>query len=269
MVQELRLNISCPDTVMTLTKVDFANILFAGPCNRKCPDCIGQQLPAKVNRSNLDEFPPQNITGFIQTVNQLDIHRIIFTATNTDPQLYCCEIALLDMLRERIHAGSEYALHTNGVMALQKMQVFNRFDKVTISIPSFNPQTYAQLMGSSDIPDIARIVQQAHIPVKLSMLLAEENVNEIPQYIRHCARIGIKRVVLRKRYAETREWEILKGVKPQHYYRNNPVYLIEGVEVTYWTFETTTSTSLNLYADGTLSTTYLMVQTPEFEGVSV
>ena len=108
---------------MTLSKVDFANILFAGPCNRRCPDCIGQQLPAKVNRSNLDEFPPQNITGFIQTVNRLDIRRIIFTATNTDPQLYCCEIALLDMLREN---------RIDDVRSLLKHVLGNRIDPDTL-----------------------------------------------------------------------------------------------------------------------------------------
>jgi hypothetical protein len=248
---------------MTLPEVDFANILFAGPCNRWCPDCIGHRLPAKVNLSNLDLFPPKNIAGFIEAVNQLRIRHIIFTATNTDPQLYCCEVALLDMLRESIHTRAEYALHTNGVLALQKMNTFQHYDKATISIPSFNPHTYARLMGSPDIPDIANIIRQANIPIKLSMLLTEQNVGEIPHYLKHCADVGVKRVVLRKRYAETREWDILPGVKPKRFYRHNPVYMIEGVEVTYWIFETTTSTSLNLFADGTLSQTYLLAQTPE------
>jgi hypothetical protein len=72
-------------------------------------------------------------------------------------------------------------------------------------------------------------------------------------------------VVLRKRYAETREWHILQGIKPKCYFLNNPVYHIEGVEVTYWDFETTTGTSLNLFADGTLSTTYLLAKTPEIK----
>jgi molybdenum cofactor biosynthesis enzyme MoaA len=245
-------------------KIDFANILFAGPCNRRCPDCIAHHLPARVNRSNLNEFPPKNITGFIAAVNRHNIRRIIFTATNTDPQLYCCESELLEMLRERIQVGAEYALHTNGVLALQNMHVFRQYDKVTISVPSFYPDTYALLMGTLDIPDISRIVEQGGIPVKLSMLLSEENVDEIPQYIRYSAKVGVKRVVLRKRYGELREWEILQGIQPLHFYRNNPVYNIEGVEVTYWTFETTTSTSLNLYADGTLSTSYLLAESPEF-----
>ncbi len=248
---------------MPLSKVDFANILFSGPCNRWCPDCIGHHLPARINQSNLEQFPLRNIAGLIATVNALHIQRIIFTATNTDPQLYCCEVALLDLLRERIPNGAEYALHTNGVLALQKMEAFRHYDKATISIPSFNPDTYARMMGSSDVPDVARIIEQADIPIKLSMLLSTHNVSEIPQYLKYCAAIGVRRVVLRKRYGEAREWSILQGVKPKYYYRQNPVYDIEGVEVTYWIFETTTSTSLNLFSDGTLSETYLMAETPE------
>ncbi|TFG72187.1 MAG: hypothetical protein E4H27_03115 [Anaerolineales bacterium] len=248
---------------MPLSKVDFANILFAGPCNRCCPDCIGHHLPARVNHSNLEQFPPRNITGLIDAVNALHIHRIIFTATNTDPQLYCCEVALLDTLRERIHTGAEYALHTNGALALQKIEAFRHYDKATISIPSFNPHTYARMMGSSDVPDIACIIEQADIPINLSMLLSAHNVGEIPQYLKHCAAIGVRRVVLRKRYAEMREWNILQGEQPKYFYRQNPVYDIDGVEVTYWTFETTTSTSLNLFADGTLSETYLMAEMQE------
>jgi MoaA/NifB/PqqE/SkfB family radical SAM enzyme len=249
---------------MLPSQIDFGNILFGGPCNRRCPDCIAHRLPSRVNRSNLDEFPLRNIDEFICAVNRYGIRRVILTATNTDPQLYCCESELLEMLRERIQTGAEYALHTNGVLALQKMPILRKYDKVTISVPSFIPETYALLMGVPDIPDIARIVEQAGIPVKLSMLLSEENVSEIPQYIRFCAEIGVKRVVLRRRYGETREREILKEIQPLRFYRNNPVYNIEGVEVTYWIFETTTSTSLNLYADGTLSTSYLLAQSPEF-----
>ena len=33
---------------------DFANILFAGPCNRTCPFCIGKAMPGRVNVDNLD-----------------------------------------------------------------------------------------------------------------------------------------------------------------------------------------------------------------------
>ena len=45
-------------------RFDFANILFAGPCNQSCPYCIGKQLPAALQRSNLDEYPLRNLDAF-------------------------------------------------------------------------------------------------------------------------------------------------------------------------------------------------------------
>jgi molybdenum cofactor biosynthesis enzyme MoaA len=242
---------------------DFANILFAGPCNRHCPDCIGKQLPERVNANNLDLFPPHNIETLIAIVNRRGIRQIVLTGTTTDPQRYCCEAELLTLLRARITTGATYALHTNGVLALSKMAVLNQYDKATISFPSFEPETYARLMGSSDVPDLAHIVAEATIPVKVSLLLSEHNVREVGTFLHRCADIGVQRVVLRRRYGETRTWDILKGVPVQRHCRGNPVYTVEGMEVTYWTFETTTSTSINLFADGTLSTSYLLLETPE------
>jgi hypothetical protein len=43
-------------------------------------------------------------------------------------------------------------------------------------------------------------------------------------------------------------------------YRDNPVYDYRGMEVTYWNFERTSSTSLNLFADGTISEEYLLTK---------
>ena len=67
---------------------DFANILFAGPCNRACPWCIGRLMPDRVNRDNLRVFPPLGIDAFIDTVNRDRIGQIVFTGTVSDPQLY-------------------------------------------------------------------------------------------------------------------------------------------------------------------------------------
>ncbi|HRP70832.1 MAG TPA: hypothetical protein PLY93_15010, partial [Turneriella sp.] len=49
---------------------------------------------------------------------------------------------------------------------------------------------------------------------------------------------------------------------PQRYYRRKPVYRIHGMEVTWWNFSTTTSRSINLFSDGTISENYLLTETP-------
>ena len=114
---------------------DFANILFAGPCNLQCPYCIGRQLPASLKRDNLHEFPLKNLGRFVELIRRHHITEVTFTGTTTDPQLYAHETRLLAWLRENLPAEVRFSLHTNGRLALQKMEAFNLYQRVTISFP--------------------------------------------------------------------------------------------------------------------------------------
>ena len=58
---------------MRTESYDFANILFAGPCNQHCPYCIGQQVDPALNQNNLDEFPLRNLAAFVALLRQ---HRV-------------------------------------------------------------------------------------------------------------------------------------------------------------------------------------------------
>jgi len=66
---------------------DFANILFAGPCNLRCPYCIGKQVDQALNRNNLDEFPLRNVDTFTALLRRHRIRQVILTGTTTDPAL--------------------------------------------------------------------------------------------------------------------------------------------------------------------------------------
>lgn len=242
---------------------DFANLLFAGPCNRFCPWCIGKQLPSRVNVDSLDVYPPKGIERFIEVVNREAVERIVFTGTVTDPQLYRHEGRLLGMLRERLHPAARFSLHTNGVLALSKIDVFNLYDSACISFPTFVPQTYYKLMGSSRVPDLAAIVRAARIPVKVSAVVNEHNASEIDGFVEECHRIGVRRLVMRKLYGDEREWDILRGLPVVGSFKGNPVMTYSGMEVTYWDFDDSECHSLNLFADGTLGTSYLLTRTPE------
>jgi len=242
---------------------DFANVLFAGPCNRDCPFCIGRALPDRVNTDNLDLFPPRNIDGFVEAVNRLGIRQIVFTGTTTDPQLYRHEAALLAYLRARVTTGAQYSVHTNGVRALARLDVFEQYDRACISFPSFEPQTYEKMMGSPRVPDLAGIVARARIPVKVSCVVNEHNAGEVDAFLARCHAIGVRRLVFRKLYGETRTWPILGGLPVRSWFRGNPVLDYRGMEVTYWDFDATGCTSINLFADGTLGTSYLLTETAE------
>lgn len=253
---------------------DFANILFAGPCNLHCPYCIGQQVNPILNRNNLDEFPLRNLDRFVELVRRYGVTEVVFTGTTTDPQLYRHEARLLAWLREKLSPSDplpgpppdrgreqiRLSLHTNGQLALCKMEVFNQYDRVCISFPSFKAATYQQLMGSPRVPDLAEIVRQAQVPVKVSCVINEHNHSELDSFLNQCGIIGIKRVVLRQLYGDTRSWPLPDQLILRSTYRGNPVYDYHGLEVTFWHFDQTASTSLNLFSDGTISDRYLLTQ---------
>jgi hypothetical protein len=91
----------------------------------------------------------------------------------------------------------------------------------------------------------------------------EHNVAEMAAFLAECRRIGVRRLVVRKLFGETRDWPILRDLPVVGAYRGNPVMTYDGMEVTYWDFDLSQCRSINLFADGTLGTSYLLTQTPE------
>lgn len=240
---------------------DFANILFAGPCNARCPFCIGQQIDPRLSVNNLDEFPPRNLDKFIDLIIHHGIKQVVFTGTTTDPQLYRHEARLLELLRRRLPSDTQYALHTNARLALKKLDTFNLYDRVCISLPTFNAETYVKMMGVRGVPDVAAILEQARVPIKISCLINEHNFAEIPDFVAQCQRLGLKRLVLRQLYGERGVWPVIDGLSSRGDYRGSPVYDYHGLEVTLWDFDQSESTSLNLFSSGVISDTYLLAET--------
>src|SRR3972149_3566038 len=147
---------------------DFANILFAGPCNARCPFCIGRQIDRRLSINNLAEYPPRNLDRFIDLIRQYNIRQVVFNGTTTDPQLYRHEARLPDYLRRALPADTQYSVHTNGQLALQKLNTFRLYDRSCVSLPTFNPATYYKMLGLHRPPDLAEIVQRAQMPIKVS-----------------------------------------------------------------------------------------------------
>ena len=248
-----------------MQKWDFANILFAGPCNRFCPFCIGKEVPEKVNVTNLDRFPLANWNHFVDEVRRLEIKELVFTGTTTDPHLYRHEESLIEQIRTEL-PDRKISIHTNGVLSLKKMAAFNRYDRACISFPSFDPATYGRMMGVEKVPELEKIIAAAEIPVKVSCVINEHNVHEVDGFLMRLSALGVRRVVLRRLFGERRTWNILTEQKPVRFYRDNPVYETHGLEVTWWNFDTSTSQSINLFADGTIGSSYLLTQTRELVG---
>ena len=240
---------------------DFANILFAGPCNARCPFCIGQQIDPRLSVNNLTEFPPRNLDPFIDLIIQHGIRQVVFTGTTTDPQLYRHEARLLDLLHSRLPSETQYALHTNARLALKKLDTFNLYERVCISLPTFNAETYVKMMGVRGVPDLAALLDRARVPIKISCLINEHNFTEIPDFVARCQHLGIKRLVLRQLYGKRDAWPVIDGLTPRGEYRGSQVYDYHGLEITFWDFDHNESTSLNLFSSGVISDTYLLAET--------
>jgi MoaA/NifB/PqqE/SkfB family radical SAM enzyme len=241
---------------------DFANILLSGPCNLRCPACIGRALPRPLQESNLDRFPLRGLERFVALLRTHGLTQVTLTGTNTDPQLYRHEELLLERLQRGV-PGARVNLHTNGLLALRKMATFNRYHRATISLPSFRPETCRVMTGRAVVLDLERIVAAARIPIKISTLVTEHNLDEIPSIIQRCRELGIRRMALRRLYGETRSWTLLEGRAPTRRFAGNPVYDLEGMEVTLWDFSRATLRCLNLFADGTIGEEYELTRSEE------
>jgi MoaA/NifB/PqqE/SkfB family radical SAM enzyme len=244
---------------------DFANILFSGRCNARCPFCIGKQIDPSLNWDNLSLYPPRNLDRFMALIQEHQVRQVVLTGTDTDPQLYQHEGRLLDHLRRELPAGTAFSLHTNGRLALRKMDMANGYDRVAISLPSFNPIVYERVMGVPGVPDLEAILGRAEVSIKVSCVVTDDNASDVPRFLEGCRSLGVRRLVLRKLMGERRPWDQLirleeTGLVVRGSYRGNPVYQCGGMEVTLWDFGQTESRSLNLFSSGTISTAYLLTE---------
>jgi len=233
----------------------FANILLSGVCNLRCPYCIGQKQTLQAMPENLSLFPLKGLDRFVAELQRRGITQISLSGTNTDPQLYQYEVKLMTYLRGAI-PDVKISLHTNGLNALRRMDIFNMYDRASISFPSFEPDTYAKMTGGARVLNLPEIMERSAIPIKISTLVTDENVAEIPSIITRCRKLGISRMVLRKLYGDRRQWNLFPDKTALRYFGGNPVYHIEGMEVTVWDFSVSTVRCVNLLSDGSIRQEY-------------
>lgn len=252
---------------LTWENYDFANILFSWNCNAKCPYCIGQKLET-LYPGNLDTFPLRNFDAFLKLIQEHSIPEVIFTGTTTDPLLYRHQNALLDIF-EAETPETRRAIHTNGFLLLKRLDVFQRYTKCTLSLPSFNQEIFSIMMGTKQsVPNIQAISQSSSIPIKVSRIVDPTNdfIQETEHFLETLSRTKVTRVAFRKLAGDMSSWDDTitqleeLWAKNIGKYKNNSIYKIHGIEITLWSFDTTDARSINLFSNGYISHEYLLAQ---------
>ena len=253
----------------------FANILLSGPCNLTCPHCVGRHLARGADLDNLDRWPLAGLDAFCARLRTAGVTQVSLTGTNTDPLLYQHHHSLTASLRRRV-PDVRLSLHTNGVLALARMETLNSYDRVCVSLPSLGADTCRRMTGRARPLDLHALARGCRVPLKISVLVTRHNADEVPHLVARCGLLGIGRVVLRKlhlpgnpaaglaAWQQVQRW--LRGFPRTGTFGRNPVLSVGGVELTLWDFEQTELRCLNLFADGEVSSEYELTRDPAAAG---
>lgn len=237
----------------------FGNIHLSGPCNRACYFCIGQHMMALDSLNNLDTSPLEHIELFVDECIAKGITEINVTGSNTDPLLYKHMAVLKAYLKSRI-PDLVFGLRTNGVLALERKEIFHLFDKASLSICSMNPDIYVKTMGRGSPPNVREILKMAgDRPVKVNIISGPDIAGvDFWHTLNRLAAVGIKKVNLREPYGQPVVGDLMlkKGLKKLKDVYGMPCYKYYDMQVTYWDVHFVEVESVNLYANGRVSVTY-------------
>jgi len=238
----------------------FGNIHLSGPCNRACYFCIGQHMQSLERLNNLGKWPLDGIDEFIAKCKAKNISEINLTGTNTDPLLFQNILPLRKYLEAKI-PNLKLGLRTNGALAHVRTMEMAAFDKISLSIHSFDTFRYRKLMGSGYPPNIVNLIQEfPKADFKINIVIGPENIadRDIIESLNRIAETRIKKVNLREPYGQPHLGDPMKkwGCQPSGDIFGMPVYSYRGLQVCYWDVHFVEVESVNLYANGVVSETY-------------
>jgi len=253
----------------------FANINLLGPCNLRCRFCIGNDLKAEFDQYNQlkQHFKDwKNLPAYLDQIRARGIPIICVSGQNTDPLMYPYLGEFVDYLHEQ---GFRVSLRTNGILAKEKMDIINRFDSVSYSVLSLQPETLYQIAGRRKIVDWRYIFENTERRFRVAIVVTRENISEIPQMLRflggfpEIGYVQIRKIMTDTRYGLLKEdmdafEQLHREVKTRYpkvgEYEGAPTYMIEGKQATFWNLAQTTTNSWNYWTNGVYSDSYFDIE---------
>ena len=224
-------------------------------------------MPGQDPNNNLDQWPLNNLDLFISECIKNNVTEINLTGTNTDPMLYNYLPELISYLRNAMPIPNlRIGLRTNGVIIDNRL---NLFDKVSISVTSFDSFLYNLSMGNGSPPNIKKIVNiMEGKRLKLNVVLCPETKYDLINTLIYARDNGIKCINLREPYGQPNIGNpFTNEIFLQEFYKKfkveilpdvygMPCFKYDDVSIVYWDVHYVHVTSVNLYADGHISSTY-------------
>lgn len=253
----------------------FANINLFGPCNMRCKFCIGCDLKAEFDQYNqLKEHYSKwrNLPAYLDNIREAGIDKICISGQNTDPLLYRYLGELVDYLHAQ---GFKVSLRTNGLLAKERMDVINRFDSVSYSILSLNPDTLYEIAECRKIVDWAYVLRNTTARFRVATVVCRENAHEVPEIMRFLSGFPeISYVQIRKILTDTRPGlleedmnaferlreDVSERCPEVDQYEGAPIYLLENKRVIFWNLAQTTANSWNYWTNGVYSDNYFDIE---------
>lgn len=235
----------------------FGNIHLSGPCNRECYFCIGQHMMALDKYNTLDKWPLIGLDSFIEKCQAKGVHEINMTGSNTDPMLFKHTQKLKSYLLDHI-PDFRFKIRTNAVK--KNLDLLKLYDSGSVTICSFDPEIYKQMMGKGSPPDLDRLLEAtSHWPdLKINIVLGPENIQngDFLKTLEILSENNIPKVNIREPYGQPRVGNPLANRKQAGTILGNPYYVFRDTKVAYWDVHYTEVESINLYANGRVSDTY-------------
>lgn len=213
-----------------------------------------------MNTLNTPPHLMKNLDKFYDQIEERGIKNLYLTGTNTDPSLYKHHKQLTDIFHGI--PGLEIGIRTNGSSNASNLR---HYDNGSLTICSMDYHTNLKMMGGPP-PDLGKIALYANLSKwNINTVLGPDNckLGEVVRLIAMARKYGISYINLREPYGQQhigiKVFEDRYFLGPQHgtiFEGTVPYWEFDGFRVYYWDVHFVGVNSINLYANGRISSKY-------------